>query len=315
MKKIAVLLTFLTITNISFGQVDTTIVPFIAYWSPGDSYNFKVTKVSQKWKEGEVIRNDSTSYVANFKVIDSTATSYTINWSFQQDLSALGLPKELVEVMESYKRTEVIYKTTENGEYIGIENWEEIGRETKSQFEKAIEAVLAKNNVDSKTFEKAMAPIVKMHDSKEGIEQLVFSELQFMHFPYGVGYPVNEPIHYEDEYPNMLGGKPLKADASIFVSDVDFDKAYCKIVQKSSISEEDMKQLTLTMLKKMGFGSNEIKKMIKNSNIEIIDKNIYEFIYNPGIPVRIEIMRKNNVLIDGKNILTLDKKTIEWLQE
>lgn len=83
MKSKFLLLSFLLTSLFSFAQIDSTKVQFVAYWSIGDSYDFKVTKVKQQWKEGKQTKDEKRSYTANFKVIDSTATSYTIDWTIK----------------------------------------------------------------------------------------------------------------------------------------------------------------------------------------------------------------------------------------
>ena len=55
-------------------KTDTTKVSFVAYWSKGDSYKFKMVKSIEKFKNEKSVRNDSIVYDAFFKVLDSTAT-------------------------------------------------------------------------------------------------------------------------------------------------------------------------------------------------------------------------------------------------
>lgn len=121
-------------------QTDSSAVPFVAYWSTGDSYNFRVTKVKQTWRDDKLVKNDSTQYIANFEVIDSTEKSYKIRWTFENNLvSTYQIPEKLLEKYPECKRTEIIYTTTENGEFVAIENWEEYGKMMKDVFDVIIE--------------------------------------------------------------------------------------------------------------------------------------------------------------------------------
>ena len=71
---------------------DTTAVPFVAYWAIGDSYNFRITKIKKKWINKKQVRDDSSSYIANFQVLDSTENGYTIQWSFKTNLGDFDIP-------------------------------------------------------------------------------------------------------------------------------------------------------------------------------------------------------------------------------
>ena len=77
-------------------EIDSTKIPFIAYWAKGDSYKFKMKKSIEKTKNDKSIRNDSIVYDAFFTVLDSSATSYKISWKYKCDiLYSLNLPEQL----------------------------------------------------------------------------------------------------------------------------------------------------------------------------------------------------------------------------
>jgi len=135
MNKTLTLLILLVFTIPLFGQTDTTKIAFIAYWSKGDSYDFKVTKIKKRWTNDKLTKNDSTQYIANFKVIDSTEKSYTLQWTFKnfltnsyrENLNKLYENKQAVnDIVKKYDVTKVIYKTDEFGEFLEIINWKDI---------------------------------------------------------------------------------------------------------------------------------------------------------------------------------------------
>ena len=84
-------------TLISYSQIDSTKIAFVSYWYVGESYDFKITKIKEKWKEEEMSEKKESSYLANFTVIDSTESSYTTKWSYENDLrSDYEIPVELI---------------------------------------------------------------------------------------------------------------------------------------------------------------------------------------------------------------------------
>jgi len=86
MRKLLTLSLFLLTTLSSFCQVDDDVIAFIAYWSQGDSYDFKVTKTSQTWNNEILEKKDSSQYVANFFVLEENENSYKIQWSYRNRL-------------------------------------------------------------------------------------------------------------------------------------------------------------------------------------------------------------------------------------
>src|SRR5690606_28168492 len=185
-----------------------TKVAFVSYWSLGDSYDFKVTKINQQWREGQLTKDQKEEYIANFTVIDSTENSYTISWSYENDLgSTYQIPEELLEKFSKYKITEIKYKTSEVGDLVEILNWKEVGETMNALFDDIVE-VLGEKDVEKKeALKAAMLPFKQIYSSQQGVEQLVLKELQYFHFPLGVEFDITEPLVYDDEIPNMFGGK------------------------------------------------------------------------------------------------------------
>ncbi len=78
MSKVLSLITTLVIASNVYSQMDTTKIAFVSYWFVGDSYNYRLSKIKELWKEGHLTKDQQQDYRAGFTVIDSTATSYTI---------------------------------------------------------------------------------------------------------------------------------------------------------------------------------------------------------------------------------------------
>ena len=134
MKKLALLLALTAFASVSFCQVDTSSVSYVAYWSVGDSYDFKVRKTSMQWSGDSLTKDEVSEYTANFEVIDSTENSYKVLWTYSNELvNTWDIPDELLSELSKYELNEVIYTTTELGEFTGIENWEELAGMIQSQ--------------------------------------------------------------------------------------------------------------------------------------------------------------------------------------
>lgn len=294
---------------------DTTVVPFVAYWSVGDSYFYKVTKKKKKWSNGKSTQNDSLSYFANFQVIDSTATSYTVKWIFQTDFKRFNISSSSVKQLNKYRLTEVIYTTTELGEFVGVTNWREIATQTQEMYESILALEKKVNPFKAERLKPLIATMSQVYSSKDGIEQLVLKELTYFHFPFGVEMPVNESVKYTDRLPNLLGGKPIKAKAELKVTAADFENSFCIIEHKMKVDPKDANKLLKSVINKIGLSDKEFEKALKTAKFEINDDNEYQYFFYPGVPVFIKTSREAILYVSNMETLQLETIELELLPE
>lgn len=303
-----------TITTNLFSQIDSTKVAFVSYWSIGDSYDFKVSKINQQWKEGTLTKDQKQDYIANFTVIDSTENSYTIKWSYENDLgNTYKIPEKLLDKFSKYKITEIEYKTSEVGDLIEILNWKEVGETMNNMFDDIVEVLGEEDEKKKKALKTAMQPFKQIYSSKQGVEQLVLKELQYFHFPMGVEFDITETMFYDEELPNMFGGNPIKAKAKLYFENVDFEESFCIVKQEMSLDPDDTKEILKQVFKKMNLDNKGMKKALNSAVFEINDRNTFEYYYNPGIPHRIETIRESIIDIDKEKGKRIDKTIIELI--
>lgn len=316
MKK-AFLLVLLSIISINlFSQIDSTKVAFVSYWSTGDSYDFKVSNIKQQWKKGQLVKDEKKEYLANFTVLDSTDTSYTVKWSYQNDLSSdFAIPKDFFDKFTKYKTSEIIYKTSELGEFIEILNWKEIGEKMNNLFNDIINIMGDSDNEEKKIIKRAMTAIIKTYSSKEGIEQLLLKEIQYFHFPMGVEFDITEPLSYDEEIANILGGDPIKAKTTLSFEHVNFEDEFCVLKQKTRLDPDDSMRIIKEFFSRVKIDSEEMEKAFENAVFEINDNNTYEFHYNPGVPHKIEAIRESIIDFNKEKGRKIDKTIIELIYE
>lgn len=288
-------------------EPDTTYIPFVAYWSKGDTYNYKVTKILKKWINEEQVKNDSSSYVATFKVLDSTETNYTIQWSFETNLGDFQIPLSLLEEYPQYKTTKVIYTTDELGQFIEIKNWKKIAQSMKGLKKELAKSFAKKTGTDLETIEKEL-PFLDIYATKEGIEMLILQELMYLHSPFGAEYPADYPTYYEDLLPNLFGGSPIKASGKIYLQSYDLEKEYCTLIQEL---EADGKDVARALNEVYQHASPDKKALMKKAQLEMRDYNLFSCYYYPGVPTFIETKRYIKVYLgavssDGLNIIRIE---------
>ncbi|MCP4054623.1 MAG: hypothetical protein GY739_16495 [Mesoflavibacter sp.] len=284
MKQKTILLISLFLSLISYSQIDSTKVSFIAYWSIGDDYDFKISKVKREWKNDVLTKKDSSQYIANFKVLDSTEKSYNIQWTyknnivsrFQEKAEKIFDDKEAVnKILKKNDLSKVIYRTNELGEFIEILNWKELGESTKLLLQEMLDSFEKKNPKKVNELRNAINPIIEIYSSKQGIEQLAINELQYFHFPFGLEYDITEPIKYEQELPNVLGGKPILADATLTFEEVDFENSFCSLKEQTVINPDDTKRVVKELFSRMKIEESKAKETIDNAIFDITDLNYY----------------------------------------
>lgn len=290
---------------------DSLKIPFISYWSKGDVYKFKVKKFEEKWKDEKLVKNDSIIYDATFTVLDSTETSYKIKWSYKIDISSVfKFPTDLKNIVSKFKDMDIIYTTSEVGDFIGIENWEEISKKVKEMTSELMTLLTTKedNNVELK---KTMQQLFDIYSSKEGIETYLAKEIQMFHYPFGVEFNTEEELVYEEELPNPFGGNPIKAVSTLYFDEVDVENSRCVFFREMKIDPEDSKKMLAEVFKKIAPNDKDLNTFSKKMVFEINDTNGYDYVYDPGVPVFIFNEREIIIKVDSKNERKIDRLEIE----
>ena len=314
MKKILLLLALTATATGAFSQTDNTSVLYVAYWSVGDSYDFRVRRTSMVWDDDSLIQNDISEYIANFRVVDSSSTSYTVAWTYPNELlNNWDLSGEMIYELSKYRQRKVVYTTTQLGQLIGIKNWEEQAENIRSMTDDILSLLAKDPDTDfEKSIEKAQTFLEK-YGTKEVIENMVMPELKLFHSLFGANIPVRDTIRYEEKLTLMAGDKPVRVDTKIWFEDVDFRKQRSILIQESASNRDDTKVLLREIYYGMGFGSADIKKAMAECFYSLDTFDRYDFRYNPGVPVIIYSSKKVRVDLGDVNNHSEEAITIELL--
>jgi hypothetical protein len=313
MKKIAIAL-FLVLIG-TFEVFTQEGVPFVAYWSIGDSFSYNITKSRKQVSQGVTKIDETTKYSAQITVVDSTADTYVLKGIFEnQILAGTRIPEEVLKRVEKYATQEVIWVTTELGEFKYIDNWEEISTKVEELNNELVIYNEENNNTSISDLLQTSEAFLALYASKEGIEQLVFSELLLMHFPFGYEFETGKPIVYEEEFPNLLGGPPLSGEAKISVKELDLEESRCTLIQESKINPSDAKKFVQEVLKKSGVKDKEMSEAMSKAKLDIRTTIKYDYFYDPGIPLNIVSTRISEIKILGTEAVRTDSTLIERIE-
>lgn len=274
---------FLSVPTLSFSKNDTTSVAFIAYWSLGDSYSYEITKYTQQWKGDELVKFDSSSYSAEFLVIDSTETSYQIKWKYTHELfRSQVVDQVLLQSLNVKPILEIIYSTDEYGEFVGIDNWEEV-RDAVNEIFETLTPILVEGKESGPAIQQVLQQMKNTYQSKIGIEAFVVPELKLLHFPFGASLEVGRIYEYDDSLPNLFGEEPVDAKGQLYLDEVDVEDEYCLLIQEVQLEENSSKSMIMDFFRLSGLDSEEFEKVVGEAVLEINDYNKFGVFYYPGV--------------------------------
>lgn len=308
---------FLSLVSIipSIGQNDATGIPFVAYWSIGDRYQFNIEKSQQQWKDGELSKNELSRYTATFHVVDSTATSYTVHWTYDTDVeNDYGIPSSIAKRFANYSKMEFQYRTDELGSFVELLNWEDVSVKMKDLFTQMTEVISDGDPATREKIQGNLEPLIPIFSSKEAIEQLVMKEVQLIHYPFGVEFSTTEPFEYDEQLPNLFGGDPIKGRSQVSIASVDREDMRCVLEHRMTIDPKETKKVIMQAMSKMGADDKEMQKEMARARFDISDNNSFDYLYGPGVPVAIVAHRETLITMgkmDGKRI---DRTSIELVQ-
>lgn len=220
-------------------------VQVIGYWAKNDMQTYNVVSKKYKVKDGDTIDVETTKYQVDVKVLDSTKSSYTIEW-FYKNFDISGSNKFVKSISSIFKDIKVIIKTNEFGVFEEVVNWKEVRDEVKKAF-----SVIRQQYKDIPNIESILKNVESQLSTKQSIETYaVLDILQYYTF-HGGKYTLNDDIN-TNLVSNGIPGKPVDVamrvqlaelntkedDATLYVWK-DFDKK-----QMTDATYEVMKNLT-----------------------------------------------------------------------
>jgi hypothetical protein len=289
---------------------------YYADWSIGDSYDFKITKIKQSWKNSVLSSSDSIQFLSNFTVIDSSDSTYTIRWSLKKNIiDTYEIPEEIVNKYSQFRIPDVIYKTNHLGQFIGIDNIDSLSFVMDLFLKESVNIIAAKANIEIEELSDKIKPILSVIESKESFNQLLFNEIILIHFPFGALLSPKKPVRYKDSYPNSLGGKPIPCNVKIEIKRVNYDSARCVFVNDVYIDQKSSKDFLTDILTTLRKNSREIKLGLKSLNFDMTDHNIFDYYYYPGIPINIDTKRTRILDLPNSSVTTIDRIKIELINK
>lgn len=283
-------------------QDEPLIADLSVDWEVGDTYQFEVCKIKQQTRYG-LTRSDSSTYRAKMTLLETRADGYLLSWEYELDPGQMAealqaLSSEVGKSFSVYDTLTVKYLVDLDGNYLQIDNWEEVGKELGDFMNRLFEAIIG-DDMDDPKAQQAVAGVKSLFTSEAGVNQAVGQVLQYLHFPFGSEMEEGFVFTYTDELPSLIG-TIIRADAKLVVDSIDASTNRCFFHQEQQLNEDDAKEMLVGMFKQMGVADEEMDEFVASSKFEINDFNEFVYGYDPGIPYFVHTKRKTILEADGE---------------
>jgi hypothetical protein len=294
MKTAFTFIIFLSVLNSTANaqnRITDTSATCIAFWKKKETKVYTIKRIKEKYEAEKVTDHMESSYEAYLRIIDSSASGYTIEWTyrnFKTEGKNTFILSGLNSVMENLK---IIYTTDELGMFTGLVNWYDVRDFALSNYQKTLET-----QSENKEFVIALNQIKSIFQSKENIETLLIREIQLYHSPYGVEYNI-KGTPMKTELPNVTGGSPIPATITPKLDELNDKNNYVKVSLNQTIDKGKGGPIIAAMLKKLSTNPNEDENKIRKEiqDMEISDINEFTYSINSGWLSRIFYKRISNL--------------------
>jgi hypothetical protein len=202
--------------------IDDTTIQIVSYWQAGDTLRY-IVETGTEQSDGNSVSRNNTSYEVVVTVLESDGPRAVLEWVYSEVVASEDLDEFNRRLVELTEGLHIRYSVSDLGEFIHLENWEDISDSLRQAV-----ALLAEEFEEQPEIAKTAAAILEGFSTREQIEAIAIDEIKLFHALYGYRYSTNEPFSFEQEATNPFGGAPLRAVTTIELEDIDseYDTAY-----------------------------------------------------------------------------------------
>ncbi len=136
----ALLCLFFFLSATAQNVYDYTSSTIVAYWKKGDIKTYIIQRTKEQFAGTKKVKSAFNSYEAQMKVLDSTKSNYTIEWTYQ-NIASKGTDELTNTLANLTNGLKIIYKTDDVGSFEEVVNFKEI----QSIVNKSIDLLLSQN--------------------------------------------------------------------------------------------------------------------------------------------------------------------------
>lgn len=247
MKRFSISTFLLAICVTFFAQINLndSSVQVISYWDINDAYTYRITQERFKVKEADTLSREFYSYYVDVKVVDSTATSYTVDWSYRDyDITS---DNELIEKIAGITEDmTVTIKTTEMGAFVEVLNWKDVRNQIRAGAK-----LIKKEFKHIPNMTEMIAQIEDLYNTKASIEASAVQEIQQFYSYHGGRYDSGETYEGTLKLPNLYGGEPFDAAVTVWLDEIYAEDNSFILRMYQEVDSEQLTDATIGYLTKM----------------------------------------------------------------
>lgn len=239
----------------------------IGYWDKNETQTFLISEEKIKIKETDTISREFAKYVVDVTILDSTATSYTIEW-FYHDYeidSKNEITQALVAITDSLR---IVFKTDELGSFTEIVNWQDI----RSLTTKAVN-VLKEKFKKVPNMDKIWDQTSAIFNTKENIEAIAINEIKQYYTFHGAKYSLGEEYNATLKSPNIYGGEPFDTKVTAWLDELNYEDNNSVLRVEQSVDEKQLTDAAYSYIVKMAESMGGIAP--KKEEIPQVSNNIW----------------------------------------
>jgi len=183
---------------------------------------------------------------------------------------------------------------------------------TKGAYE-LIDKLYSDDSEESDQMKSSLRPLVAAFNTRQGVEEILVKELQYMHYGFGAGFSKTDTISFGQEIQTLIGEDPIHATTVIFTSDIDSLNSQLTFKSEMSLDKEDTRKAMLEGMQKFGIKDLEIDEYIESAQFDIIDKSEMVYDFKVGTPNRISAERVTIMNMLGSDAKRIDRTSIKRL--
>ncbi|HET6555814.1 MAG TPA: hypothetical protein VFG54_00775 [Prolixibacteraceae bacterium] len=258
MKRLLLLALMALGLNVNAQLMNDSTVQFVGYWGLNETQTYRVLQNSYKVNKGDTIERETFNYDSEITILDSTATGYTIKWTYKSFDYKTG-NKFTEKLMKTAQDMSIIYTTDELGVFQGVKNYQEI----KNYMDKGFDTLLAEFK-DIPNIGPIIQQTRQTFSTKEAVEAAAINEIHYFHAPFGRQFLTTMIYESESKLPNLYGGEPLDAKAQTNIVEVDTANFSSMIRIITSVDSTQAKSAVFDYFKQLAKASNLPEPALKD---------------------------------------------------
>lgn len=233
----------LAVSGISAGAQDS--VELLPHWKAGDTVRYDVVKSRQRTQGDQVTLKATTRTDLEVEVMSAGTDAAVLSWTWGE--TKFDDPRQaenpVARTMTNLtKGQRIVLEVNSRGAIQGVRNWEAL-KDTSVKVLEVLTNELIAAGVDQATVAKTRAQVGAMFANKEQIEQLVTRDAQL--FFLLLGRPLNkrEPVEFETQLPNPLGGESFPSRVRFALKNIDGKLGIANVAVTQTVGPEDARRI------------------------------------------------------------------------